>query len=159
MESDPPSRARVGRAALAVVVAVVVLSGCLSAPEGAGTPSGPTATPEPATDTATTADTHPPELDSRLVSLQAATNRTAYAERHGLDLQNGRVLVVVELADGTFPQGIDIRRELTRDGEVLGYVSIDQLDALAGSPDVTAVRPPERGVTNRVTLPATFQHI
>lgn len=158
MESRAPGRARASRAALAVVVITVVLSGCLGGPENVETGSSPTATPEPATDTATTTDIPPPELDSRLVSLQAAANRTMYAERHGLDLQNGRVLVVVELADGTFPNGIDIRRQVTREGEVLGYVPVDQLNALAGSPNVTAVRPPERGVTNRVMSPSTLRH-
>ena len=142
---------------LSAVLALVVVAGCGSTPPGAPTDTGTelagpgangsqtatvTDTPTPEV-TVTTTMTKPPELESILYRLVQADNETAFAEEHGLDVDDSRVLVVVELEDGAdVPDGYDLTVTAEFATEVEAYVAIDDLLALAGEESVRVVRTP-----------------
>lgn len=136
-----------------VLLVVLALSGCLTGAGARGATSdspGDTAT----TDARTTVDDaeqvgspllDPDVLDSALRGFLAADNRTAYADRHGLTFEGGRVQVVVELRPRTsVPTEYDIVTELHSDDEVLARVSASGLADLSRHENVTAIRIPER---------------
>ncbi len=150
------------RSLLVAVALAVVLAGCIGAAPSveAPAPAGgatPTATPlaEPtsthptmtdAPDRTPVPDKHP-SLDSGLVGLVNADNRTAYANTRGLELRDGRVQVVVELVDGRdFPDGFDLTVEVRAGGRVQALVAVDDLVALAEHGNVSFVQPPSRAV-------------
>ncbi|NEU58432.1 hypothetical protein [Halorussus sp. MSC15.2] len=108
-----------------------------------------TTTPDgPPTDDGENATKKHPSLDSRLVRLLNATNRSAYAARNGLTFGNGSVLVVVELRQNrTLPAGFaaDVR---TRHGRLVqASVPASTLRSLAEHTNVSYVRPPRQPVT------------
>lgn len=100
-----------------------------------------------------TAQTKPgadaPNVSSVLRQLVSADDREAFASAHGIDLRNGRVVVVVEL-DGrsTVPDGYDVTVEQTATvgGEtfVQAWVPVDDVVPLSDEPGVAYVRLPDR---------------
>lgn len=88
-----------------------------------------------------------PSLSSALAGLPEADDRAAYAERHGLALRNGSVLVVVELRAGRdLPAGFDVTVEVRAGDDVQARVAVGDLVALAEHENVSFVRPPHRPV-------------
>lgn len=90
------------------------------------------------------------DLDSRLIGLLNASDRSSYADEHGLDMQEGRVRVVVELDRGTdLPAegNWTVEQRYTTDDKTLvqALVSPDELWRLSGLDRVRRVRPPESG--------------
>lgn len=115
-------------------IVLLVVAGCLGGP--GRNPSGGS---EPSTTTAPV--TQPPGLESVLFQLVSADDRETFARERGLELRDGRVLVVVELRAGrTFPadEQADVRRRF--DGEVQAYLPIDRLVPLAEHGNVSFVR-------------------
>lgn len=125
-----------------VWVVLLVASGCLGAPTRQATTPTPTVT-----DGGAASPTKHPALESVLVRLIAAENRTAFAREHGLRLRDGRVLVVVELAKGrTLPDGFDVDVAARHDSLVQATVEVDELSALAAHRNVSFVRTPREPV-------------
>jgi len=142
---------------LSAVLALVAIAGCGGTPPGTPTstetgPASPgmggsptvTVTDTPTPDaTATVSMTRPPALESVLYRLVNADNRTAFAKEHGLELNDSRVLVVVELeANRSLPSGYDVTVTTRFENEVQAYVGISDLVSLADSDSVRVVRPP-----------------
>jgi hypothetical protein len=127
-----------------VVVSLVMIAvgGCLS---GGNTLQSSTSDPAH-TPTATESATVPAAaLDSTLARFVTADNHTTFAARHGIELEAGRVRVMVRLQAGTtLPRGYDIRVELQYEAERLAFVAISDLRPLAHHRNVTAVRVPDR---------------
>jgi hypothetical protein len=87
--------------------------------------------------------TRHPSLDSRLVGLLTADNRTAYADSHDLDLRNDSVLVVLELRPNrSLPTEFDVTVRARHENLVQARVPLDSLVTLAEHPNVSYVRPP-----------------
>lgn len=143
------------------MLVLAVIAGCGSAPSRSATVSGPgftvSETPEPpdskttgpttgtstSTTTITGTMTKHPSLESTLFELVRAENRTAFATEHGIDVRDGRVLVVVELENGTdLPDGYDPAVASEFGTSVEAYVDIDDLVSLAGEGNVRVVRTP-----------------
>jgi hypothetical protein len=131
-----------------LMLCVVTLAGCASSsPTGTGTLSTPTVT-ESAVPAKTETELQPPPkgraLNERLFELVHSENRTVYAAQHGLTVRDGRVLVVVSLAEGTsLPAWFDTTVEVSQENERLVYVDVDDLVALAGHENVRSVRVPD----------------
>jgi hypothetical protein len=84
-----------------------------------------------------------PGLESVLARLVQSDNRTAFAEEHGLQVRDGRVLVVVELENGTdLPDGYDLNVTSRYGTEIQAYVAVDDLLALVEEEVVRVVRTP-----------------
>lgn len=141
----------VTRAGTALALAALVVAGCAGAGSGPG-PQTTTVTTATATTTTTrtntaTATTTHPGLEARLAGLLAAENRTAYAEGHGIDLRDGRVDVVVELAPGrSLPADAPVAVTARHDELVQGRVPVGALESLAAHGNVSRVRAPDRPV-------------
>lgn len=87
--------------------------------------------------------TTPSELESVLYRLARADNRTRFGEEHGLELDDDRVLVMVELDDDTdIPDGYDLTVTSEYGTQVEAYATIDDLLPLVGEPGVRLVRTP-----------------
>jgi len=84
-------------------------------------------------------------LDSQLAQLRAASDRSAFAHDHGLEVTGDRVRVVVE-TNGGLQSDADIQVESSYASDVLGEARIDRLCALAARPNVLLVRPATRGI-------------
>lgn len=130
-----------------VCVALLVVSGCL------GVPTRQAATPSPtATDGGEAPPTKHPSLESVLVRLIAAENRTAFAEEHDLRLRDGQVLVVIELVEGeSLPDGFNVDVTTRHEEIVQAYVAIDELSAVAEHRNVSFVRTPREAVEHDTT--------
>lgn len=86
-----------------------------------------------------------PGLESKLKGLYQAENRTSYASENGIELNNGRALVVVELETGSeLPSGIDAEVRSRHEGSVEAYVAVDDLVTLAKQDRVNLVREPRQ---------------
>ncbi|MFC4448599.1 hypothetical protein [Halorussus aquaticus] len=142
-----------------IVAALLLLTaGCTAGPSATSTSTAPptadsatatsTAPDGPPTDDGENATKRHPSLDSRLVRLLNATDRSAYAARNGLTFRNGSVLVIVELRQNrTLPAGFteDVR---TRHGRLVqASVPASTLRSLADHANVSYVRPPRQPVT------------
>lgn len=126
-------------AACLLVVGSVFTAGCVQS-AGSTTDRTPAESTVGAVET-TTADRA--GMESRLAGLVAADDRAAYAAEHGLDYGDGRVAVVVTLADGaTFPEGHGAAVDLAHERTVQANVPVDELDSLAAHGNVTYVRLP-----------------
>lgn len=111
-----------------------------------------------ATTNRTTIPRRHPSLESRLVGLVNAENRLVYAAEHGLELRNGRILVVVELEPGReFPSGFDAQVRSRFENLVSASVPVDQLPPLAEHENVSFVRTPRRPVTDSSSDNSTGQ--
>ncbi|AUV81888.1 hypothetical protein C2R22_09695 [Salinigranum rubrum] len=91
----------------------------------------------------------PPNVSSTLHRLVDADDREAFASAHGIDLRDGRVVVVVELRGrSTLPDGYDatVQQTATVGGEtfVQAWVPVDRVVPLAEEPGVAYVRLPDR---------------
>lgn len=130
-----------------VWVVLLVVSGCLGAPTRQAVTPTPTVT-----DGGEASPTKHPSLESVLVRLIAAENRTAFAEDHGLRLRDGQVLVVIELVEGeSLPDGFDVDVTASHDELVQAYVAVDELTALAEHRNVSFVRTPREAVEHDTT--------
>lgn len=128
-----------------LLVALVVLAGCGGEPVPERTEQ-PAATEQSPT---TTLSQKYPSLDSRLVGLVDAENRTRYADEHDLRVGNGSVLVVVELRENrSLPTSFDLDVDARHDRLVQVWTPIDRLVALAEHDDVSFVRPPREPVAD-----------
>jgi hypothetical protein len=126
---------------------LVIVSGRLGAP----TRQADTPTPT-ATDGGGATPTKHPALESVLVRLIAAENRTAFAADHDLRLRDGKVLVVIELVEGeSIPGGFEVDVTSSHDELVQAYVPIDELSALAEHRNVSFVRTPRGAVEHDTT--------
>jgi hypothetical protein len=90
-----------------------------------------------------------PNVSSTLHRLAEADDREAFAAAHGIDLRDGRVVVVVELRGrSTLPDGYDatVQQTATVGGEtfVQAWVPVDRVVPLAEEPGVAYVRLPDR---------------
>jgi hypothetical protein len=138
-----------------VVGLLVVASGCVTVPSAPTTDAPTTTTPENTTTTEPTRanttdrpDQHP-SLDSRLVGLLDAENRTRYADERDLRVRNGSVLVVVELRENrSLPSEFDLDVTARHDRLVQAWTPIDRLAALAAHENVSFVRPPREPVAD-----------
>jgi hypothetical protein len=88
-------------------------------------------------------------VSSTLVELVRAEDRESFAAAHGIEFEDGRAVVVVELRDrSTLPEGYDARVQQTAtvDGRtvVQALVPVDRILALSEEPGVEYVRLPER---------------
>jgi hypothetical protein len=132
------------RGAIPVCLTLLALSGCLAGGSGGESPT-PTVSEPTATPSASPTPSAPAALDATLSAYLRADNRTRYAERHGLAVEDGRVRVVIGLRDGaTLPSGFDAVVELRHGNEVLASVATGDLAALARHRNVTVVRTPDR---------------
>lgn len=160
-ESHVRGNLRVSTVRTVVVGLLVVASGCASVPSTPPTdaPESPTTTTTTETTTATTTEpTHAnaterprkhPSLDSQLVGLLDAENRTRYADERGLRVRNDSVLVVVELRENrSLPAGFDLDVTARHDRLVQAWTPIDRLVALAEHGNVSFVRPPREPVAD-----------
>lgn len=114
----------------------------------------PTGTDEdPAITHATDASKDHPSLDSRLVGLLNAENRTDYAASRDLDLRNGSVLVVVELRPNrSLPPDFDADVRARHENLVQAWVPLDELGVLADHANVRFVRPPHEPATDSPSM-------
>lgn len=90
-----------------------------------------------------------PNVSSTLLELVGADDREAFAAAHGIELRDGRVVVVVELRGrSTVPEGYDVTAQQTAtvDGAtfVQATVPVDELVPLSDDPGVAYVRLPDR---------------
>jgi hypothetical protein len=97
-----------------------------------------------------------PNVSSTLLQLVDADDREAFASAHGIDLRDGRVLVVVELRGrSTVPDGYDVTVEQTAtvSGEtfVQARVPVDEVVPLSEEPGVAYVRLPDRAAAGGET--------
>lgn len=145
-------------------VRAATLSGCLGGRPGdagssgtsgeigetAGTTAETTAT---ATDAGQTVGADAREhLDDRLVGLVETDDRAAYARRRKLSVDEGRVLVAVELRPGADPPSTPSVAVDRRHGSLVeGRVDVDALPALATADAVAYVRPPRKPVADAAT--------
>jgi hypothetical protein len=125
------------RRALLATASSALLAGCLSnADDGPDSGNGSGGEGDGSGDKV-------PGLESDLRGIVEAQNRTAYASENGLELNNGTVLVVVELSDGArMPSGFGTRTRNRNDGMVETYVPVGDLIELAGHENVSLVRKP-----------------
>lgn len=133
------------RTALCVLL---VIAGCLGTPSRQPTETKtPIAAAHSGTETGDSTPTKHPKLESVLVRLVGAENRSTFAEEHGLELRDERVLVVIELRSGQeLPDGYQIDVQARHGDDVQAYVAVDDLPAVAGHGDVSFVRAPQSAV-------------
>jgi hypothetical protein len=140
--------------AAATLVGVSVVTG-VSAAAVAAPPFTETGPPTVAVDTTPptaadrTAGEKSPNVSSTLQQLVEADDREAFAATRGIDLRDGRAVVVVELRGrSTLPDGYDatVQRTATVGGEtvVQAWVPVDRIVPLAEEPGVAYVRLPDR---------------
>jgi ribosomal protein S12 len=131
---------------VSVCLVALAASGCLAGTNGAESTPQPKPSAAPTSvPTASPSPTPPSTLDSTLVQLVNADNRTAYAERHGITLDEGRVRVLIGLRESTpLPDDFDTSVELRHETEVIAFVAVSDLVALSRHENVTVVRVPDR---------------
>jgi|GEM_PF-4737398 len=133
------------REVIPLCLTLLLLGGCLAGGSGGGPSTVTSATTTTSAPSPSPSPSAPAALDSTLSAYLRADNRTRYAERHGLTVEDGRVRVVIGLRDGaTLPAGFDIAIELRHGAEVLAYVETAGLAGLARHRNVTVVRVPDR---------------
>lgn len=95
---------------------------------------------------ATTVIPQPETLDSTLHQLVITENQTTFAQQRGLDVRNDTVLVTIETdSDGELPTSITTDIKARSDNEILAYVAINDLIALARNDTIRTVRVPKTG--------------
>lgn len=151
-----PWAVRLVRVTVAILLGATALSATGVTVVGWTPPTGTTApsvgvdvTVAPAPTDQTTTAAKSPNVSSTLLQLVDADDRAAFASAHGIDLRDGRVVVVVELRGrSTVPDGYDVtvQQTATVDGEtfVQALVPVDDVVPLAADPGVTYVRLPDR---------------
>jgi len=127
--------------------ATVALAGCLSSgntgtpndEDGEGNESGTETTASPER------DSHP-SIESELYGLVTADDREAYAERRGIELDDGRVMVTLELEpeDAEVPPEADVESRFG--GRANAWVHVDSVVAVAEYEQVRFVRFPDESV-------------
>jgi hypothetical protein len=137
-----------------ILLSVLLLSGCVAQP---ATPGSQTTVSEPAnlteTETATQHATATPSavverIDSELIGLRDAANKSEYARIHGLTVRNNAVSVVAVLRAGTEPPSSVGEIEIVHNNTAVMMIPIDRLNALAKHQNVTYVRAPRQPVTS-----------
>lgn len=127
--------------ATAAVLLLAVAAGCTGGPV-ADVPTGDETSIEQPTST-TGQTTMSDALASILVGLVQADDRAAYAETHGLDYEDDRVGVVIELQpDADLPEGYDLAITASHDEMVQARAPVEDLPPLASEEGVRYVRPP-----------------
>lgn len=129
------------RTALCVLL---VIAGCLGTPSRQPTETkSPVAATDGGTESGESTPTKHPKLESVLVRLVGAENRSAFAEEHKLELRDERVLVVIELGSGQeLPDGYQIDVQARHGDDVQALVTVDDLPAVAEHGNVSFVRTP-----------------
>ena len=89
-----------------------------------------------------------PNIDSDLNRLLTAEHPLAAAEEMDLQIQNGKIEVMLTLASGDtdIPTGFDLVVSIRSGDQAQVFVKIDQLCDLASTAEVVYIRVPDIGV-------------